>query len=308
MKHLLFGLLCITAISACNTKYEKTASGLAYKIIKGKGAKIEQGQIIKFNGIITVGTKDSVLNSTYGGLPVYQFVDTSYRRSHDYSEVLKYCSVGDSVIAIAEVDSLVKWGMMQYNGIFKRNDKITTKIKIIAAFKDQQAQMADYQKEIDDYTARDSKVVEDYLKKNKITAVKTKNGAYVEIMNAGEGMKADSGTNASVLYTGYLLKNNKAVDSNTDSTFGHLGAYSVAVGKAAVIKGWDESLPYFGKGGKGKVYVPSMLAYGPQGSPPNIGPYEHLYFNIEVVDVTKAVAPPPAPANPPVPPAPKSKK
>ena len=79
--------------------------------------------------------------------------------------------------------------------------------------------------------------------------------------------------------------------------------------KHAVIKGWDEALPYFSKGGKGKVYVPSMLAYGPQGSPPNIGPYEHLYFNIEVVDVTKAVAPPvPTSPPPPPPPAPNKKK
>lgn len=301
MKQLLFAFLCITFITACNTKYEKTASGLAYKIIKGKGAKLEQGQIIKFNGIITVGTKDSVLNTTYGGIPVYQFVDTAYRRSHDYSEVLKYASVGDSIIAIAEVDSLVKWGMMQYNGIFKRNDKITTRVKIIAAFKDQQDQMADYQKEIEAFTVNETKVLEEHLKKNKITAVKTKSGAFVEIINAGDGMKADSGTTASVMYTGYLLKDNKKIDSNVDTTFGHAGVFPVNVGTNAVIKGWDESLPYFAKGGKGKVYIPSMLGYGPQGSPPNIPAYANLYFEIEITDVVKTAAQPTTPA----PPAPK---
>jgi FKBP-type peptidyl-prolyl cis-trans isomerase FkpA len=49
----------------------------------------------------------------------------------------------------------------------------------------------------------------------------------------------------------------------------------------------------FGKGGKGKVYIPAMLGYGDAGSPPVIPTYANLVFEIEVLDVT--TPPPPAP-------------
>ena len=38
------------------------------------------------------------------------------------------------------------------------------------------------------------------------------------------------------------------------------------------------------------MYVPSTLAYGPQGNPPVIKPYENLIFEIEVVEVKEAPA------------------
>ena len=67
---------------------------------------------------------------------------------------------------------------------------------------------------------------------------------------------------------------------------------SFVVDKDPIIAGWVIGLKYFGKGGKGKIFIPSLLAYGQQGSPPVIPAFSNLYFNIEVVDVTNA---PPAP-------------
>jgi FKBP-type peptidyl-prolyl cis-trans isomerase len=58
-------------------------------------------------------------------------------------------------------------------------------------------------------------------------------------------------------------------------------------------------LKYFGKGGKGVLYIPAMLAYGPQANGV-IKAYDNLAFDIEIKDVTAApkastVAPPPPP-------------
>ena len=69
--------------------------------------------------------------------------------------------------------------------------------------------------------------------------------------------------------------------------------YDVNVGSGTVIRGWELALKYFGKGGKGTIYVPSMNAYGPQGSPPVIPAYSNLAFDIEIADVKQG--PPPAP-------------
>jgi hypothetical protein len=66
----------------------------------------------------------------------------------------------------------------------------------------------------------------------------------------------------------------------------------VPIGANAVIKGWDEGLRLFGKGGKGRLLVPSMLGYGPQGSAPVIPQFANLVFDVEITDVTVA---PPAP-------------
>ena len=52
-----------------------------------------------------------------------------------------------------------------------------------------------------------------------------------------------------------------------------------------MIKGFDEAMFFMRKGSVSKVYIPSMLAYGPSPTSPNIKPYEHLIFDIEVVDV-----------------------
>jgi FKBP-type peptidyl-prolyl cis-trans isomerase len=153
--------------------------------------------------------------------------------------------------------------------------------------------MAEFKKEQDNELARQSKGIQDYFVKNNITtAQKTKNGAYVVVENAGTGPKADTGKQALVMYRGYLLDGGKVFDTNMDSTKGHTSPIPVTVGAHGVIPGWEEGLPYFGKGGKGKLFIPAGLGYGPQGSG-EIPPNASLIFDIEIVDVKDA--PPPAP-------------
>jgi hypothetical protein len=59
------------------------------------------------------------------------------------------------------------------------------------------------------------------------------------------------------------------------------------VGQRGAIEGWDDGMRLFGKGGKGQLYVPSMLAYGPQAPPgAKFKAFENLIFDIEVLDIT----------------------
>jgi len=136
MKQLLSVLCVAMIVASCNTQYDKTPSGLTYKIIKGDASgkqKFKAGDIIKINGVVKVKGKDSVLFSSYGRLPEYVPYDTSSRKTHDFTEVLKYASVGDSIIAVAQIDTLVKMQALQYSDVFKKGDQITYNIKLLKA-------------------------------------------------------------------------------------------------------------------------------------------------------------------------------
>lgn len=55
---------------------------------------------------------------------------------------------------------------------------------------------------------------------------------------------------------------------------------------SGVISGWTEALQLMKVGAKWELFIPSDLAYGPNG-PPSIGPNSTLIFTIELLDVVK---------------------
>lgn len=299
MKQLLTVAGLALLFSACSVNYEKTKSGIAYKIFKGKGGeKLKSGEYVKFNADIRIIERDTTLNTTAGRVPAYAMVDTSKRTEYSFMEIISKCSVGDSTVFILSVDSLIKRNMINPSDkSFKKGDRITCKIKILKAFKSEQEVEPDYKQESELEKAREIKEVEKYLADKGIKAEKTKNGAFVEIQSAGDALKAEPGKEASVMYKGYLMTNKEVFDTNMDSTKGHTDPYKVQVGTGGVIPGWEEALPYFGKGGKGRIFVPAMLAYGMQARP-EIPAYSNLIFDIEVKDVNAPAAAPPAPAVP----------
>ncbi|MDB5232143.1 MAG: FKBP-type peptidyl-prolyl cis-trans isomerase FkpA precursor [Chitinophagaceae bacterium] len=303
MKKLILGcfVISLAAISCTSVSYDKTKTGLKYKIFeaKNKGAAVQPGKFIKFNVEYRLEARDSVLQSTYGKFPGYAMVDTSGKAAYSFMEVVSKMKVGDSIVFIMSIDSLKSKGMIQgYDAIFHRGDNIKGKVAIIQVFDNDQVMMADYQGEVGRVKEKEVAAIESYLKKNNITAQKTKNGAFVEITQQGNGEKVDSGKLVAVKYRGYLLDNKKVFDTNMDSSFGHTQPYELVLGNMSVIPGWEEALPYFTKGAKGKVFVPSSLAYGMQGQPPVIPAFANLGFDMEVVDIKvapKNVAPQSAP-------------
>ncbi len=89
-------------------------------------------------------------------------------------------------------------------------------------------------------------------------------------------------------YTGKTL-DGTPFDSNVDPKFGHVEPFKFVIGTGQVIPGWDEGVALLNKGAKGKLYIPSPLAYGPQG-PPAIGANAVLVFDVEVVNIAAAPA------------------
>jgi len=290
MKKTILALI-IVSIAACNMNYEKTPSGLVYKIFRGKDtAKVRPGEYAKFNMAYILADRDSVYTSTYGNFPAYSQVDTGKRVQYSFMEILPMMHEGDSAEVSISIDTLKNIGILPgYNSTFVKGQVIKCKVQILKLFKNEQDMIADYQKSLDVEKDKEIKSIEDYMAKHNLKGIKTKNGAFVVIENPGdEGMKADSGKVATVMYKGYLASNGKVFDTNMDSSKGHTEPIQVQVGSRGSIQGFSECLPYFGKGGKGKFLIPAMLGYGPQSPGPDIPPYSNLIFDIQVTDVANA--------------------
>jgi FKBP-type peptidyl-prolyl cis-trans isomerase len=106
-----------------------------------------------------------------------------------------------------------------------------------------------------DYLARDKKIIEDYIASKGYTASSTPEGLYYMIVDSGNHQHPNLSSQVKVHYKGYLT--NDSVFDQTDGTAAQFYLYGV-------IKGWQIGIPLFGKGGKGKLFIPSDLGYGDQ--------------------------------------------
>jgi FKBP-type peptidyl-prolyl cis-trans isomerase FkpA len=298
-------LLAIILFASCN-QYKKTPSGLAYKITKGDGkVKLKNGMFVKFNIEYKMPPKDSVLNSSFGRVPAFLVIDTLRPSRHNFTEIITQCAVGDKIEFTMSVDTLKKLGMVQYDNIFHPRDMIKGRVEILKAYNTQEEAIADRNKEIEAELGREKKELAEYAAGKKIKTQATASGALVEIQTPGDlTAMADTGKMASVRYKGTLLKggNGLPFDTNMGPAGEGKPPLMVLVGSVgtgnSVIPGLDQALRLFGKGGKGKVYIPAMAGYGDAGSPPVIPPYASLVFEIEVIDVTTPAAQPKQPAMP----------
>ena len=99
----------------------------------------------------------------------------------------------------------------------------------------------------------------------------------------GDGKTAKAGDNVSVQYVGVNFSNGQQFDASWDRG----QPFEFTLGAGQVIPGWDEGVAGMKEGGRRKLVIPPDQAYGPQGSPPAIGPDETLVFVIDLKKVTK---------------------
>lgn len=277
---ILFAALIFTACE--NSSYRKTPGGMPYKIYRGDDtAQVRVGDYIKV--LYTQTIRDSVYFTTEGTLPIYLKVDPK-PQPYDISEIWTSLRVGDSIIATQMIDTFIKRMPQSIPPEFKNGMRIITTVKILQVFTSDSAVKADDERSRAVLLTEEIKTVEKYLADKKINAQKTPSGAYVELVSPGSGPMADSGKNVTVNYTGTSWSGKK-FDSNVDTTFNHVAPYSFVAGSGRMIKGFDEAMFFMNKGAKVKVYIPSTLAYGANPNSPNIKPFEHLIFEIELLDI-----------------------
>jgi len=119
-----------------------------------------------------------------------------------------------------------------------------------------------------------------YLEDNaKRPEVKTlPSGLQYEVITEGDGPMPKATDRVEVHYTGKLIDGtvfDSSVDRGVPATFG----------VTQVIPGWVEALQLMKAGSKWRLFIPSQLAYGPQGAGNIIGPNATLIFDVELLRV-----------------------
>jgi len=280
---LLTGALLMSTLLTSCSKYDKTESGLEYKIEKDSAGDVfpEKGGFMTFWFQIR-NDKDSILDNQFldpnpVGIPVPEV-------THEPSieEGFALLTDGDSAVFLLDADSL-------YINSFhsKRPDyiKAGSKIKMIVRmgkvyskkFVDSvMTSQADQEKAL--YT-RDSVAIQTYLTEHKLTGQATIGGAYV--VKLKENNRTDifiqPMDTVKTSYVGKLLIEGTEFDKSQPGQ-----PFAFVVGMGQVIKGWDEGFMKLKRGEKALILIPSRIAYGSRGAGGAIPPNAPLLFEVEV--------------------------
>ncbi|HEY2439834.1 MAG TPA: FKBP-type peptidyl-prolyl cis-trans isomerase [Solirubrobacteraceae bacterium] len=103
----------------------------------------------------------------------------------------------------------------------------------------------------------------------------------IEDIETGDGDEAAAGQIAEVHYVGVSWKTGAQFDASWDRG----QTFKFALGKGQVIAGWDQGVQGMRVGGRRRITIPPMLAYGKRGAGGVIGPDETLVFVVDLIGV-----------------------
>lgn len=105
----------------------------------------------------------------------------------------------------------------------------------------------------------------------------TASGLQYRVETLGDGAKPVAANTVRVHYEGKLI-NGQVFDSSIAR------GEPTEFGLTQVISGWTEGLQLMPVGSTFEFFIPSKLAYGPNG-PPSIGPNQALIFQVQLIDI-----------------------
>lgn len=125
-----------------------------------------------------------------------------------------------------------------------------------------------------------AKAGKDFLAENakRPEVLTTASGLQYEIIKDGDGAKPSPNDQVEVHYTGKLI-DGTVFDSSEER------GVPATFGVTQVIPGWVEALQLMKAGSRWRLYIPSDLAYGPNGAGGIIGPNATLIFDVELLKV-----------------------
>lgn len=104
-------------------------------------------------------------------------------------------------------------------------------------------------------------------------------GLYVEVLEEGEGPRAEPGDSMGVHYTVWFADGRKLDSSHDHQPPRPLG---MVLEETALIDGWTEGVTGMREGERRRLVIPYHLAYGAEGRPPQVPPFATLVFEVEL--------------------------
>lgn len=120
-----------------------------------------------------------------------------------------------------------------------------------------------------------------YLESNKKKkgVVTLPSGLQYKVLKSGEGKVSPKATDTVVTHYHGTLIDGTVFDSSYDR------GETVSFPVNRVIPGWTEALQLMKAGDKWQLVIPSRLAYGNRGVPPQIKPGSTLVFDVELISI-----------------------
>lgn len=150
--------------------------------------------------------------------------------------------------------------------------------KVLAQFQQQMAAKA--QQAAQQLAEKNQKAGEAFLAENKKKkgVITLPSGLQYQVIKAGTGKIPKATDTVTTHYRGTLID---GTEFDSSYTRGEPASFQVN----GVIKGWTEALQLMKVGSKWQLFIPSNLAYGPQGAGQVIGPNATLIFEIELLSI-----------------------
>lgn len=300
----LIGILLLVLCAACSESERKTPSGMKFKLVKeGVGEPAKAGEVIMFNFTFK-DTGDSTWWTTYKApFPQYMVMrDTAgMAREDGMTQMLRMLKKGDSAVVEIPIKEFYRdYVRREMPAKTDSTWTITTRMKVENIMP--QDSFMTYQRDF--YTKlekaqseKDAAILDEYLAKNNITAIKTPSGLRYVMTKGGIGENGKPGQYAKVGYAGYTLEGKyfdasdraiaieKGFFNPQRDQYAPYAPYDMIIDQSQVIMGWHEALKLMNKGSKATIYVPSGLAYGPRQKSEIIKENQILIFDLEMIDL-----------------------
>ncbi|MDH4090949.1 MAG: FKBP-type peptidyl-prolyl cis-trans isomerase [Cyclobacteriaceae bacterium] len=271
-------LLCV----ACTKSEKETPNGLKFTVLKtGDGVLPVKEDVVVFDYLLK-DSKDSVWSDTYSqGIPAaIPIADSSaIATERGMFQMFRMLSKGDSVrVAMSiskffqdiagsptppDVDSTLNISYyIQVKEIMKMDQ-----------FREYQMNLMENKRS--SQVAKDAAIISKYLADNNVDAEQDSSGIRYVIHRSNGGTKPTAENCVEVDYKGSFMESGEVFDQQK----------SIAFPLNRVIPGWQRAIPMLGIGDSATFYIPSGLAYGPEGAQGAIPPNAILVFDVSLLGI-----------------------
>jgi FKBP-type peptidyl-prolyl cis-trans isomerase FklB len=244
---------------------------------------------MKIKGIIVLVIAVSMLLGSCAKNAIQSSKIKSDRDSLSYAFGVYYYSTLNSEDTIDLDPVLIAKAMLDGKAQSSEMTEEEARTIIMAFISKRDAEMAEQQAKEQEKQAEANKVLfKDYITENEtfLAQNKEKEGVQVtatglqyKVIKMGTGEKPTAESTVRVHYTGSTIDGNEFDTSRKGEP--------VEFPLANVIAGWTEALQLMPVGSRFMVWLPSELAYGPNGAGDAIKPFSTLVFDVELIGIIK---------------------